>query len=170
MKKIFLASLFLILTSCGFSPIYGQYKNSDYNAKDLLQYITITNIPDREGQFLRNSLIDRFYTSGYPQNNQYKLDVSNLRENLQDLDLTRASDSTRGQLRIDVTITLTDNITGEALLQRNLRSITSYNILESEFSTRISEDSARTNAIEDIARQIEQQLVLYFQKQHQKSN
>jgi hypothetical protein len=121
--------------------------------------------PLSKGQYLRNELIDRFYRSGRPTNAQFRLSVQPLRESLIDLDITKSADATRGQLRLETTMSLHNVKTNETLLTRKVRSITSYNILASEFSTHVTEESARENALNDLARQIEMQLSLYFKRQ-----
>ena len=124
----------------------------------------IGNIPDREGQYLRNALIDRFYRSGRPVNAAYDLDIDRITETLVDLDITKSSDATRGQLKVQTRLKLIGRASGSVVLERDVRSITSYNILGSEFATRVTEDNARTNALDDLARQIEMQLNLYFKR------
>ena len=174
----FISRLFLyfailpLISSCGFSPIYGKNEHNSYNTagdvgvEDHMALIKISNIPGREGQFLRNQLVDRLYRHGAPSNPAYTLNVSTVNENLIDLDITKTADSTRGQLRLDISIVLNDPINKKTLFTRSLRSITSYNILASEFSTRVSEQAARENALRDLARQIENQLALYFKRQN----
>lgn len=156
----------LLITACGFSPVYGTLGHQGYGQEDLLSYVDIGNIPDRDGQFLRNALIDRFYRAGRPANSQYRLSVSKIEESLRDLDITESSDSTRGQLRLDTEIVLSDAVTGETLLERNLNAITSYNILRSEFANRVSEQNTRDNALNNLAEKIERQIALYFERDH----
>lgn len=160
---LFLALACLLIPGCGFAPLYGRH-NAASGVEDRLAQVEISNIPDREGQYLRNALIDRFYRSGRPSDPAYTLSIKALRETLIDLDITKSSDATRGQLRIETLMKLTDAKTGAVLLSRPLRSITSYNILASEFATRVSEDNARTNTLDDLARQIELQVGLYFRR------
>ncbi len=157
---------FLLLTSCGFEPVYGDLgSKTDATAVEAtLSQIAIGNIPNREGQYLRNALIDRFYRHARPANAAYGLTVGRIEERLTDLDITKSSDATRGQLRLSTTMTLNDRKTGKEVLTHKLRSITSYNILGSEFTNRVSEENARQNALDDLARQIELQLSLYFQR------
>jgi LPS-assembly lipoprotein len=170
MKKItkssyllFLASS-LFLLSCGFEPIYGVNRNVQTGVETQLADVEIGNIPDREGQYLRNALIDRFYRGGRPLNPRYTLEISNLEERLLKLDITKTADATRGQLRMQARLVLRDRPGGKIVLDRNLRTITSYNILASEFATRVTEENARTNALDDLARQAELQLSLYFRR------
>lgn len=165
MRKLLVISC-LLLASCGFSPVYGTLgTDKEYGQEDLLSYVTIGSIPDREGQFLRNALIDRFYRYGRPTNPQYQLSLTPIEESVRDMDITENSDSTRGQLRLDTVIILSDIITGEKLLERQLHSITSFNILSSEFANRVSEQNTRENSLNDLARQIERQLTLYFKRE-----
>lgn len=129
-----------------------------------MSYVQVANIPDREGQMLRNVLLDRINRGGYAANPQYRLEMSSLEESKTDLDITKDSDSTRGQLRLESVMTLRDIVSQEVLLRRSLHAITSYNILASEFSTRVTEQNARENAITDLANQVEMQLNLYFKR------
>tara|TARA_B100000085_G_C18542993_1_gene512714 strand:- start:728 stop:1240 length:513 start_codon:yes stop_codon:yes gene_type:complete len=164
MMRILLVLMCLIIASCGFSPVYGTLgHDNDFGTESLLAVIDIANIPDREGQFLRNELIDRFYRSnGRPAQPQYRLVVSDLQETLRDLDITERSDSTRGQLRIDAHIALIDLKTQETLLERDLHSASSYNILGSEFATRVSEQNTRENVLNALGQRIETQVTLYL--------
>ena len=153
----------LTLVACGFQPLYGTDAEQAGVAAQLAD-VSIDNIPDREGQALRNALIDRFYRHGRPASPRYALHVQPLRERLSDLDITKSSDATRGQLRLETVMTLKDAATDAPLLRRELVAITSYNILSSHFTTRVSEENARQNATDDLARQIETQLALYFRR------
>lgn len=162
MKK--LAPLFavLLLAACGFQPMYGKNKYTATGVEDKLALIEIGSIPDREGQYLRNALIDRFYRNGRPENPQLRLTFSPIYESRNNLDITKNSGATRAQLRLSTEMKLQNKKTKEILLERKLLSITSYNVLSSEFSTRVSEDNTRLNALDDIARQAEQQINLYL--------
>lgn len=153
----------LWLSACGFTPMYGSH-GTKASAQHALSQTAIGNIPDREGQFLRNALIDRFYTNGMPASPAYNLSVQSIRERLRNLDVTKNADATRAQLRLDTKIRLTDSKTGALLLERQLTAITSFNILQSQFTTRVSEQNARENALNDLASQIETQLSLYFNR------
>lgn len=164
MKNKFLLLAFLFLAACGFRPVYGVNRDTAVGVETQLAQIAIANIPDREGQYLRNALIDRFYRDGRPTDPAYILVVAPIEESLSDLDITETSDATREQLRLESSFTLRHKATGETVLSRKLLSVTSYNILGSEFATRVTEENARTNALDDLARQIELQINLYFKR------
>ena len=154
----------LLLAACGFHPVYGVNKYTPVGAETKFAQIDIGNIPDREGQFLRNELIDRLHRNGKDRLTAYSLNVAPLNEYTRELDITIDSDTTRAQLNISTAMTLTDKRTGELVLQRNLQSTASFNVLGSEFANRVTEQSTRENVIKDIARQIEMQLALYFKR------
>ena len=59
---------------------------------------------------------------------------------------------------------LRDTASGREILRRKLTAITSYNILQSQFTTRVSENDARNSALNDLARQIETQMSLYLRR------
>lgn len=165
--RLFSALLTLcLLAGCGFTPMYGSASTANkHQVQSALNNIAIENIPDREGQYLRNRLIDRFYTGGEPANPAYTLVLSPVSESKHDLDITKNANATRAELRLGTTMVLRDRASGAALLTQSLSTITSYNILSSQFTTRVSEDNARLNALDELARQAEQAAVLYFERQ-----
>lgn len=161
MRYLLLCITLALLAACGFTPVYAPAENG-VAVQNVLNQIEISNIPDQSGQFLKNRLIDRFYKKGRPLDADYFLEVTPVIETITDLDITETSDATRAQLRLLTTIRLYEKGSGKASLERDLRSVTSYNILPSQFTVRVSLKDARENALEDLARQIEQQLALYF--------
>lgn len=155
-----------LLSACGFTPMYGSAGSANrHQVQSTLNNIAIDNIPNREGQYLRNRLIDRFYTGGTPVSPAYTLVLSPISESKYDLDITKNANATRAELRVGTTMVLRDRASNAALLTRDLASSTSYNILASQFTTRVSEDNARLNALDALARQAEQAAVLYFERQ-----
>jgi len=164
---VLLCGCALGLSGCGFTPIYGESSGEGAQGSSIQSdfgQVAIENIPDRDGQYLRNALIDRFYRDGRPVQPKYKLMVQPIRETTTDLDITKSSDATRGQLKLTTSMSLVDTGTGETVLKRNLISIGSYNILGSEFTNRVTEQNTRDNALNDLARQIELQVGLYLKR------
>lgn len=161
MKFLLSSLLILTLSACGFTPMYGS------GSKDVvagLDKVEIATIPDAEGVYLRNALIDRFYQNGYPVNPSYRLEMSKIVEQERDLDITIESEATRKQVHLSTVLTLIDKSTGKVAVSRTLTALTSYNVLGTQFTTRISEGDAREAALNDLARQIEMQVALYLKK------
>lgn len=151
----------LFLAACGFTPMYA---SGDKDAVAGLDKVEIATIPDEEGVYLRNALIDRFYQNGYPANSAYRLEITPIAEQERDLDITVESEATRKQVYLSTSMNLIDKATGQSVLSRNLSAITSYNVLGTQFTTRISEGDAREAALNDLARQIEMQVALFLKK------
>lgn len=159
----FLSSITIGLTGCGLSPVYGTHSaSSNENVRNIMSNTYIDIIPDRSGVALRNHLIDRFYTSGTPNNPQYILQVTAIQNKQDNLDITETADSTRVQIRLQTNIKLVDAQTNEVLTDQRILSITSYNVLASEFATRVSRQRTEDNAIMDLAKQIETRVSLYL--------
>lgn len=155
----------LLLASCGFKPMYAKDTAQPTNGITAqTSQIEIAIIADRSGQSLRNHLIDRLYRSGYPTNPIATLKIEPINETKTELDLTKSSDATRAQLRLQTIMNLVDN-KGSIVLTRTIQSVTSFNILGSEFATRVTEEAARESALNDLARQVELNLSLYYSAQ-----
>lgn len=165
MKLILSALMLFTLAACGFTPMYGSGAGSSgLSGKTGMDQVGIALIPDETGVYLRNILIDMFYQDGYPSSPRYELKVQPVVKTISDLDITVDSESTRRQIRAATSFVLVDTQTGATVLSRDVTALTSYNVLGSQFTTRISEADAREAALTDLARQIETQVVLYFKK------
>ena len=166
LTSLILLAALLPLTACGFQPRYGDHSAAMENHQHgkSLTDIDIDMIPDRDGQVMRNELIDMIQPRGPSATPRYKLTFSKLNVAIRELDLTKSSEATRSQVSTTITIYLTDTQTGKIVLSRVLKSISSYNILQSEFATNVTEDNARNNALKDLARQTQLQLSLYMNR------
>ncbi len=168
--NILLLGLSLSLSACGFTPMYGSTATPTPGySKSMpptagLDRIEIGVIPDESGVALRNDLIDRFYRNGYPADPLYSLSIGKVNEQSLDLDITISSETTRKQIRLNMVMNLIDLKTGKSALTRNLTAITSYNVLDSQFTTRVGEADAREAALNDLARQIETQISLFLKR------
>lgn len=163
MKSLVVISLCMLLAACGFKPIYGGGGDESYAAFSMAD-IAIDNIPDREGQRLRNLLMDRLYQAGRPDNARYHLMVAPITETQTDLGIQKDATATRAQLKLHTKMKLLDKESNLVVLRRNVRAISSYNILESQFTTLVTEEATRDQLLEQLADKITQQLGLYFNR------
>ena len=167
------------LTACGWQPMYGGSVGSNgghdvgvgasvplsfSSVRDGLDSVEINAVRDAEGVYLRNALIDRFYSKGYPADPAYTLSVGKISQSTYDFDITVESEATRRQLAVKAPFTLIDKKTGDILLKRTVKASSSYDVLGSQFTTLVAEQDVREAALDDLARQIEQQIVLYFKR------
>jgi LPS-assembly lipoprotein len=157
----------LLLSACGFQPIYGNVSTgvNQPNTEELMRRIDIGLINNREGQFLRNALIDRLHNSASNRASLYTLNMSHITETKRDLDITKESDATVANLKLSTEMVLKRKSDDKLLLQKTVWSTTSYNILESQFTTRVSQNYARENGLKNLAEQIERQVALALNAQ-----
>ena len=156
----------LSLAACGFSPLYAR-PTAAQNHTGTLDSVTIDGIPDRSGQYLRNALMDRFYSQGRPVDARYELTINPIKETHIDLDLTKDATVTRQQISLSAHMTLKDLKAGGTVFERDLTATNSFNVLLDQYDTKVSEQYVRENALDDMARQIEAQLALYFKRTDQ---
>lgn len=159
LRKISIAFALLALSGCGFSPIYGSFGNdADVSAK--LNNVEISNISNREGQVLRNLLIDRMYHNGRPENTTSILEIS-LKSNEISLGLQKDATTSRQEHNLTATYVLKDK-NGNELTRGTARSIVSYNKLDPQYGTLASKQNASDRAIKEVSEQIINRISLYF--------
>ena len=151
------------LAACGFQPVHGThgYKGA---AISQLSLVSIPRIPEREGQILRNNLIDRFHVRGTPKSPKYDLVINQLQTQVTRLGIAADASTTRAQYEASATVSLKDKSSDEIVLTRNYRTLAGFNILGSEFQSVIAEENARDRALNQMSEQIETQLSLYFNR------
>ncbi|MCM8732628.1 LPS assembly lipoprotein LptE [Azospirillum sp. A1-3] len=150
----------LSLSGCGFQPLYGG-QGVGAAAADRLMEVDIASIPNREGQKLRNLLIDNFYPSERPSNPRYRLDVA-LSASEQKLALQKDATAVRAQLLVNAPYRLTDTQTGQVVFQSNSRSMVSYNTLEQHYAAIVTVQNAYDRALEDISNDITTRVAMYL--------
>ena len=156
MRRVLLC-LALALSGCGFAPVYSDATPAAFAA------VEVGSIPNESGIYLRNAVVNRLHPHGAAAP-LWTLTLTPVAESVTDLDITKSAEATRAQFRASTILRLAD-ADGRVVLTRELRAITSYNILASEFTNRVSRDAARRWALDDLARQAEQALALYFSGQ-----
>jgi LPS-assembly lipoprotein len=160
---ILTALVMITLTAgCGFQPVYGNIGGDRaVTAQDQFARVRIPPIPEREGQILRNSLIDQIYVKGAPRDPVYDLRVG-LRFREGAIDIDRDDSVTRTQLNVTAQAILADRDTNKTLWTADSRAIVTYNVLDSPFATVQSERAAREQAMNQIADDLVVRLGAYF--------
>ena len=160
MKKIrlfFCLIVFFIFTSCGYEPIYS--KNANTN-KELLS-ISVQNIKNRPGQILRNTLLNQLNPERERVITKYRLIVE-ISESKKDLAYRKDMSSTRTDLEITANYLLKDIKNGEILLKQDVKSISSFDVVESVYATLIAEKDVREKNLKVISNDIYTNLVFFF--------
>jgi LPS-assembly lipoprotein len=157
--RIFTIAGLLALSGCGFSPVYGSHDNNTTVTAQLGD-IAIDNISERQGQILRNDLIDRMYAKGRPASPHYRLSVK-IRSTVEDLGIQADATSTRSLLNMYADYTLLDE-KGKKLVSGTAHSVTSFNKLDQQFGTLMASEDASERTINEVSDQIVNRLSLYF--------
>lgn len=152
-----------LLGGCGFEPMYAETAQRQ-QVSDAFADIEIANIPDRDGQYLRNELIDRLYTEGRPADAKYRLDVAPLKKDLYRQGITKDATYTRERMEISTTIKLVEKSTGKVVMERTPRAVGSYNLLDNQFGTLVSRDSLTNHLLAELGDSIQTSVSLYFRR------
>jgi LPS-assembly lipoprotein len=119
---------------------------------------------------LRNQLLDRFQPAGAAPKALYGLAIG-LQVQRVGLGILTDETATRANLIMTANYSVRDLANGDVVFRGVNRSITGYNVLDSEFATVSSENDAIRRAVSDLTEQITTRvsLVLVQQKTAQKS-
>ena len=159
-KKLF---ILLILSSCGFRPMY---KQTPYN--DLSQQtskIAISPVQGFDGQYgieLRNSLLNKLTPMGKPENPNYILDIALSSPSISDYTIKTNGVAAARLVRMNVNYTFKKKGDAKVLLSENISASSPYNLLSNQFSTEMLKKDAIKLSIEDLSNQIYFAIITYF--------
>jgi len=156
--KAALLCLCLARGACGFQPRYAQ--TSGLQRDD----IAIAIIPDRDGQELRNLLIDRLQARGVSSTPRYELRIAQLEKTVTGFGIRKDASATRTQMQIDSKMELVEKATGAVILKRDLRALGASDVLDSQFATVVSRQAMTRNMLQDMADEIVGELNLHFRR------
>ena len=140
------------MTACGFQPLYGE-KTSSAVTNTELSAVEIDLIRDREGQMLRNELLDRFQPRGAALKPLYRLSIA-LTQQKVGLAIRPDETGSRANLIITANYTIREIADGKVVFNGISRAVTGYNVLTSDFATTSSETDAIRRAVFDLSQQI----------------
>jgi len=157
--------MMLAISACGFRPLYAppdeDTKIQGVYAFDALQRVVIANIPDREGQYLRNALVRLLHPKGRRGEALLILNIT-LSESTSSLAVQRSAEATRANLTVKSNFQLYRVDGGNEIHSDLVTSSSGYNIFRSEFQTLMAEKGARERALDDLAQQIRIRLAAYL--------
>lgn len=156
-----LLALTVLLSGCGFHPLYGTPESGAVSPTDRLATVRIAPLPDRIGQQLHNLLRDRLNPGGQPRQSDFELRIE-LTETRQELSIRKDETATRANLLVAAQFVLHEIATNEVVLRGRAQSTNSYNILTSQFATTSSELNARKRGLREVSEDIRTRLGIYF--------
>ena len=149
-----------LLAGCGFEPLYGRNSFGGPIVPQL-NAITIAPANDRNGQLLRNELIDRLRLDGPADHPLYALQLQ-VQEVQAPIIVTRQETVTRYNMTLTATYFLQDLRSGKLVTSGQVTSLSAFNLLRADFANLIAEQDARARAARELSEQIRTRLALYF--------
>ena len=152
----------LAVAGCGFRPVYGPAASGQGTAVDQLATVRIEPLRDRAGQQLHNFLRDELNPKGQPINPAYKLEID-LTQRTEKLAFRQDETATRANIILKSAFVLRAADDGRVLYTGQASSIHSYNILDEQYPTDVSEADARRRGLRELSQDIKLRLAVYFQ-------
>jgi LPS-assembly lipoprotein len=149
----------LILSACGFHPMYGSA------LAPALSSVYVEPIAERDGYELRNSLIDALQSDGDKAGKRYNLKVT-LNASSQGIALQNDATITRYNCRLEAHYVLSD-MQGQVLTSGNQTELSAYNVVNSPYATLTAQQDSTKRAAQDVAERIHLDLGVWFRTHKQ---
>lgn len=168
MKKgaaiLLIAGIATGVAACGFQPLYGERAGGVRTDAELARIQVVPVEDGRTGHDVYSALIDRLSPSGEPANPDYQLRVS-LREEREGVAIERDASITRYNYLLQARYRLVDMRSGNVVHEGQSRSIASYNVVDSQFSTLVAQRDAQERAATELSEDIKLRLAIFFDRQ-----
>jgi hypothetical protein len=145
----------------GWTPLYADIEAGPADAS--LRAVAVVPIPERIGQKLALALRESLNPAGIPTPPRYTLRTT-LQTVRSNLGVQSFGLGTRGKLDIYANYLLTDNKTSAQLLAATSHVAESFDILANEYAALVAENDAGTRAVEELRRDIVNQLTVFLQR------
>lgn len=153
------------LAGCGFRPLYGT-GGEQAGVQDRLGEINVLLIPERNGQLLRQSLMNRLERGGAGAARRYDLSVQ---YSLAADAIAIQPDNSTSRVRLIATATwslLAQDAQRRTLASGSAREVDAYNIINQQFfSAELTSTAVQRRMVDALAEQITQQLAVHFTRQ-----
>jgi len=155
-----------MIGACGYKPLYGQNAGAP-SAQSHLESINVKPIPDRIGQMMRTALMRGLSPRAKRSAHAYDISIT-LSESVSTLAVEQNAFAARANLALTANYALTRRADYLNLPSGSVKSVSSYNILASDFATKSAKDDSRKRAIQDLSNTLRTRLAIYFQGPGQK--
>ena|SRR3990167_7992990 len=162
-KTFSILCLSCFVTGCGFHPLHMPIQGSSHVAVP----IKIATIQDRDGQILRNYLVDLLTPEGPPQKPQYILEIS-LTDVITDIGVNKDETSSRKEATVTASIKMRDSKTNSIVYSHDVKAINSFAILsQNYFADLTAEDFAKKEALRLLAEKITLLLITFIDSKNE---
>lgn len=170
-KNITAVALTLILSACGFEPLYVEktggddlwYYNNEYDTDIVreMSQIKINGISDRIGQLIKNELMDTFNPHGTPKNAKYFLKMEPVDKEITEQALRDDITATREKVKYTVNYELWSEKDGHLVSGKSWVYL-SYDLLANPYSTTMDRKKIEKDGAKIIANDISLRIASYF--------
>ncbi|MEP3243999.1 MAG: LPS assembly lipoprotein LptE [Sneathiella sp.] len=159
-RKSLVICLIFLTAGCGFQPLYGrQTQNADVQRKLAATYVM--PVEGRTGQIIRNELLDRITPTGIPARAAYRLKITT-EEEKKSLAIDPDNSTNRNNLTLKAKFEFLGADGKSVIFKSTAQSVSSYNIVTSDFANLSAEKNARKRSALVIAEKIHRQLSVYL--------
>lgn len=149
-KALIPLSLCFLLTACGFRPLY----TPQCGRGNIAYPIKIATISNREGQILRNYLLDLLTPEGPPQCPQYILEIT-LTDTIRSIGVNKDETTSRSEAILTAALVLKDATTHSIVYKHRTKAINSFSIIgQNYYSDLVAEEYAKKEATRLLAEKI----------------
>jgi LPS-assembly lipoprotein len=153
----------LFLTACGFRPLYSPYGCNS----DIAYPIKIATIKERNGQILRNLLVDLLTPGGEAAKPQYVLEIK-LSETIKAIGVNKDETTSRMEAVLTAVMILRNSKTNKILYTHVVNAINSFAVItENYYADVVAQDYAKAEGLRLLAEKIRLTLSAYLDSHHE---
>ena len=166
---MFAAMLLPAATSaCGFHPLYGEMDGRP-GAQAVFAAVYVPPIElENAGYEVRNDLLDLLHATSQPQGALYDLQV-NLADHSEGVGIqsetignVKEVEITRYNYTLSAAYSVVDRKTRQVVTKGTANSLSAYDVVASPYATLVAQQDAQARTAQDIARQIQMRLAVFF--------
>lgn len=167
LAPIALLSTALLLSGCGFRPLYGT-SGAEPGAQALFSSIYVeTDDTELVGYELRNAVMDLMHCTNDPHAARYRLRFT-VRQTREGVTIAPDAAITRYDYTLNVNYTLEDAKTGAVITKGTESTLSAFDVVSSPYSTLVAQQSAQKSASQDAASRLQIDLAVYFDQHPQR--
>lgn len=151
----------LLVSSCGFSPLY---RTDNIKTTDLTAAVQIQPIADYDGYLLENYLTDGLNPNEMSVEKKYTLDVSLNAPQISEQNIQNDNFSSRERMSLTATYRLTDIQTGNIVINTTTSATGAYNIATQPYATWMAQKKVRENLVKMLADRITLHVIAFVKK------
>lgn len=165
-KKLLGLTVLFTLAACGFRPMYtGQGTADSISGKQLtteMSSVFIDEIPNREGQVLRRTLLGRLSPAGEPEKPHYRLSVHLSEATIFQQGVRQDNLATRYVMSYTAYYTLSSYPENKVLLKDTTVGRISYDVQLSPYATDVAERTSKERVMKIIGDDISLRLAAFL--------